>query len=164
MTGGLRWPVAARAGVIYGGGDTFANALTGHFELPRVAGITLLGMLTYGPDNHRYFIWLDRRLPDPSTGLQGWGRAVLAIAWFNPLWIARHDLFLIGLSRRFTAEPPNLLLLGLRTFVLIPPISLVANHSIQNRVPLDHRMLASAAFSAMMAVFHALVEVWLGRG
>ena len=42
------------------------------------------------------------------------------------------------------------------------PLAVAANHWIQNRLPAARRFLASALFSAAMAVYYALSGAWLG--
>lgn len=151
-----------RAGLIYGGGDLAATLLTGQFNPWRSLGMLTVGALIYAPEIRWYFARLEQRFPPPlSPGRQAL-RAVLAWLWFNPLWIARHALFIRLFSGRIAEISPALLHTGLLSFAVNMPVALTANFLIQNRVPFHWRVTASAAFSALMAVYYALSEVWFG--
>jgi hypothetical protein len=145
-----------RAGLIYGGGDLAATLITGAFDPRRSLGMFLTGMLIYGPEIRAYFSWLARRQA------AGWPRAALAWLWFNPLWIARNALLIRLFSGRWEDIDSGLLLLGAKSFACNAPVALAANYLIQNRLPLAWRLTGSAAFSALMAVYYALSEVWFG--
>ena len=151
-----------RAGLIYGGGDLLATLLTGQFNPLRSAGIFLVGTLVYAPEIRWYFGWLERRFPQPQGFGQRLQRAALAWLWFNPLWIARHALLIRLFSGRPEAIDASLLTIGLTSFALNLPVALTANYLIQNRLPLRWRLTGSASFSALMAVYYALSEVWFG--
>ena len=149
-----------RGGLIYTAGDTAAALLTGAFSPARTLGILLVGATVYAFEIPNYFRWIDRRV----TGATGPGAAIrrtgLAMLYFNPLWIARHLLFIRLFSGQFNQIGWPLLHTGLTSFLVNIPISLTANYLIQNRVPLRWRFVASAAFSALMAVYYALSAVW----
>lgn len=151
-----------RAGLIYGGGDSLAALLTGQFAWPRAIAITLLGALLYAPEIRAWFAWIARRIPEAGAPRAQLQRTLLALAWFNPLWIARHALFIRLADGRWQQIDAGLLTLGLATFLCNLPVALLANWLIQNRVPLRWRLTASALFSAAMAVWYALAETWLG--
>lgn len=149
-----------RAGLIYGGGDLAATLITGQFQPLRSLGILLAGSLLYAPEIRWWFGVLERRWPNPATFRQKLARAMLAWLWFNPLWIARHALFIRLFSGRPEAIDTSLLLIGLKSFAFNLPVALTANYLIQNRLPARWRLTGSAAFSALMAVYYALSEVW----
>ena len=65
-------------------------------------------------------------------------------------------------SGRPEAIDASLLTIGLTSFALNLPVALTANYLIQNRLPLRWRLTGSASFSALMAVYYALSEVWFG--
>ena len=162
----MRWPVPAgdmlRAGLIYGSGDLLASLINGSFSPARAIGMTLIGGLLYAPEIQAYFGWLARRFPEPAGLGQRWQRAALAWCWFNPLWIARHALFIRLLSGRTHEIDCGLLAIGATAFALNMPVALAANYLIQNRMTLRWRVMASAGFSAIMAVYYAMSEVWFG--
>lgn len=89
-------------------------------------------------------------------------RTGLAILYFNPLWIARHLLFIQIFSGNWGGISFNLLKLGLYSFLVNIPIAFMANYVIQNRISLKWRFLASAVFSSLMAVYYALSKVLFG--
>ena len=82
--------------------------------------------------------------------------------WFNPLWIARHALFIRLLGGRTNEIDFSLLTIGATSFALNMPVALAANYLIQNRLALRWQVMASAGFSAIMAVYYAMSEVWFG--
>lgn len=151
-----------RAGLIYGGGDLAATLITGHVQPMRTLGIFLIGALLYAPEIRWYFGWLERSRPNPRGFGPRLQRAALAWLWFNPLWIARHALFIRWLSGRPHPFDAGLLTIGFTSFALNMPVALTANYLIQNRLPLRWRLTGSASFSALMAVYYALSEVWFG--
>lgn len=152
--------VMLRAGLVYGLGDTLASLISGEFSWARLLGMSLLGTCVYAVEIHHYFRWLARRFPDPASLGQRCGRAVLAWCWFNPLWIARHALFIRLFSGRGEVFDSQLLVIGLTSFLLNMPVALAANYWIQNRLAARWRVLGSAGFSAAMAVYYAMSEVW----
>lgn len=82
----------------------------------------------------------------------------LAIAYFNPLWIWRHLLFIKIFSGNFEQIDLDLLFIASLSFLVNIPISFIANYIIQNKVHLRWRFLSSAIFSAIMAIYYALSE------
>ncbi len=147
-----------RGALIYGGGDALAAWILGAFSPARCLGMTAVGALLYAWEIPAWFAWIDRR----TAGRAGaaWRRTGLALLYFNPLWIARHLLFILVFSGRAADIRWDVLGAGLQSFLVNAPVSLTANFLIQNRAPLRWRFTASALFSAAMAVFYACSEVW----
>jgi hypothetical protein len=162
----MKWPAPAgdilRVGLIYGSGDLLASLISGGFSPARAIGMTLIGGLLYAPEIRTWFGWLAKRYPEPASPGQHWQRATLAWCWFNPLWIARHALFIRLLGGRTSEIDFGLLAIGGTSFALNMPVALTANYLIQNRLALRWRVMASAGFSAIMAVYYAMSEVWFG--
>ncbi|MDD2760489.1 MAG: hypothetical protein PHH11_09380 [Methylomonas sp.] len=155
------WRIALRGGLIYAGGDSIATLMTGEFLIQRALGIFLIGGTLYALEIPAYFRWIERRFGNSGR----WNplkKAVLAQAFFNPIWIARHLAFIKLFSSRWLEIDWQLLSLGLDSFLHIAPLGLLMNYVIQNRVPLNWRFLASASYSALMAVYLALSEVLFG--
>lgn len=150
------WRTALRGGLIYCGGDSAATLIAGEFLYGRALGLFLTGSLLYAWEIGAYFAWIERRAEQP------WLRALLAQAWFNPLWIARHLLLIRVFSGRWQAIDWDLLQIAWSSFWHIVPIGLLMNYLIQNRIALKWRFLASATYSALMAIYLALSEVWFG--
>lgn len=154
--------MALGAGLIYCGGDSAACLMTGQLSALRMLGVALLGATVYSVEIHYYFAWIRSRVLLPQSHPERIVRALLAVAWFNPLWISRHTFFLRGFSGELTDPGMNLLRMGLVSFALTLPISLAANYFIQNRVRPHRRLHASASYSAAMAVYYALMANVLG--
>jgi hypothetical protein len=151
-----------RGGLIYTTGDTLAAMLADEFSWMRMLGILVLGCTVYAFEIPNYFNWIDRQIsPKPgfSAALR---RTLLAILYFNPLWIARHLLFLKLFMGQYAAIGWNLITIGFISFLVNIPVSLLANYLIQNKVPLGWRFVASAVFSALMAIYYALSAIWFG--
>jgi len=147
--------------IIYASGDSCAALLTGEFQLSRLIGMILLGGTLYAVEIPRYFTWIERRFNKQGLS-NGIKRALLAEAFFNPLWIARHIAFINFFSGQFAALQWNLIDIGVDSFLHILPLALLANYVIQNLVPFTWRFLASAVFSALMAIYYALGKVLFG--
>jgi hypothetical protein len=87
-------------------------------------------------------------------------KTFLAILYFNPLWIARHMLFILIFTQRINELSWNILVVAFWSFLVNIPISITGNYVIQNMVPLKYRFPASATFSALLAVYYAMSMVW----
>ncbi|MBD2715755.1 hypothetical protein KBK19_11985 [Microvirga sp. STR05] len=147
--------------LIYAAGDTAAALLLHQFSVGRLLGMALVGGLLYSLEVPAYFSWIDRQVP-PAPGLKRrLGRAALSLLYFNPLWIARHMLFIQLFSGHADQISTGLLAVALRSFLLNVPVSFAANYLIQNHIPPRRRFLASALFSGLMAVYYALSATWL---
>lgn len=157
LTGRDAW----QGGLIYASGDTIATLITGAFQWQRFAGMLLLGGTLYAVEIPAYFRWLDRVCVARNHYIR-WLRALLALAFFNPLWIARHLAFIKLLSGAWEGVDWRLLPIAVSSFLHVVPAALFANFSIQNHVPLRWRFLASSLFSALMAIYFALSEVLFG--
>jgi hypothetical protein len=156
-----------KGGLIYAAGDTLAVLITNGFvfadvDVYRVLGILLIGATLYTLEIPNYFKWIDRKVPTSGTTKNALIRASMAMLYFNPLWIARHVLFIQLLSRNYDTIGWGILLTGCISFVVNIPVSLFANYLIQNKVSLKHRFLASAIFSGLMAIYYSLSDVWFG--
>jgi hypothetical protein len=144
--------------IIYSLGDSCAALLTGEFQVSRLVGMMLLGGSLYAIEIPLYFAWLKHRF-DKQSFVNGIKRALLAQAFFNPLWIARHLAFINFFSGQFAAIQWNLIGTGLDSFMQILPVTLLVNYVIQNFIPHSWRFFASAVFSTVMAIYYALSEV-----
>lgn len=148
-----------RGMIIYAAGDTVAALILGQYSILRMLGIMLIGATVYALEIPNYFQWIELKTAPSPSSQKTFQRTALAILYFNPLWIARH-LFLINLfSGQWQNINLSLLRAALYSFLLNMPLALAANFLIQNRVPLKWRFLASAAFSASMAVYYAVSDV-----
>lgn len=149
-----------RGGLIYLAGDTTAALIADEFSWERLLGILLIGCTLYAFEIPNYFNWIDKKVGKASGFASSMKRTGLAILYFNPLWIARHLFFIKLFSGQTDQLSLGLLEIGLKSFAVNIPISIIANYLIQNKVKLSWRFLASALFSALMAIYYALSAVW----
>ena len=122
----------------------------------------VVGATFYAFEIPNYFDWIVKKTQDLKGLKATLSKTGLAIAYFNPLWIARHLLFIKLFSGQFDAIGFNLLEIAFWSFLVNIPISFVANYVIQNRFKLKWRFVGSAIFSALMAIYYALSEVIFG--
>lgn len=147
-----------RGALIYASGDTIASLMLNEFSWLRVLGIAFIGATLYAIEIPNYFLWIDRRLESARSKLRNTYRALLAFAFFNPLWIARHILFINLFLGRYENINWNLLAIGFYSFTAKIPISLGANYLIQNKIPYRWRFAASATFTALLAIYYAVSQ------
>ena len=147
---------------IYTAGDLVAQIVLQQVQLSRVLGVMLLGGTLYALEIPNWFAFIDRRVTTQQPTRRALQRTGLALLYFNPLWIARHLLFLRLFSGGWQTVTSDLLRLGLLSWLANLPIAVCANWLIQVRVPLRWRFLASATFSGLMAVYYAVSAAWLG--
>ncbi|WP_452225176.1 hypothetical protein [Lacinutrix chionoecetis] len=119
-----------------------------------------IGATFYAFEIPNFFDWIVKK----TRYLQGiqatLTKTVLAVMYFNPLWIARHLLFIKLFSWQIDAIGWNLLVIAFWSFLVNIPLSFVANYIIQNRFKMKWRFLGSALFSALMAIYYALSETF----
>ncbi len=147
-----------QSALIYAAGDTVAALLTNSSSYQRMLGITFVAATVYTIEIPNYFRWINTRTESMGRGHAGARRTLFAMMYFNPLWIARHLAFV----QLFSGNPVSLNLIGIgfKSFVYNLPAGLLVNYLIQTKLPLKHRFIASSFFSAAMAVYYALSEVW----
>lgn len=122
----------------------------------------MVGATFYAFEIPNYFDWIVKKT-EHQKGLKATlSKTGLAILYFNPLWIARHLLFIKLFSGQFESIGWNLLEIAFLSFVANILISFMANYVIQNQFILKWRFLASAIFSALMAIYYALSETFFG--
>lgn len=147
-----------KGALIYSAGDTIAALLLDEFSWMRLLGMVLIGATFYAFEIPNYFDWIVKKTKDLKGIKATLTKTVLAILYFNPLWIARHLLFIKLFSGQFEEIGFNLLQIAFWSFLVNIPISFIANYIIQNRFKLKWRFLGSAIFSAIMAIYYALSE------
>ncbi|WP_272148534.1 hypothetical protein [Tenacibaculum aiptasiae] len=74
------------------------------------------------------------------------------------MWIFRHLAFIKLFTGNYDLINSQLLIIACWSFLANIPISFIANYLIQNKIRLDWRFMASAIFSALMAIYYALSE------
>ncbi len=152
--------------LIYATGDGIASALLGEFSIRRLLGMFAIGGSVYAFEIPRYFSWIERKTARHKDPKKTMLKTALAMLYFNPIWIARHLLFIQLLSGRWiplSSSAASLLQVACWSFLFNIPISLAGNYLIQNRIRLSWRFTASALFSALMAVYYALSETFFGN-
>jgi len=121
-------------------------------------GMVFVGATVYALEIPNYFDWIVKKTKH-FIGLKATlAKTGLAILYFNPIWIARHLLFIKFFSGHLDAIGWHLLEIAFWSFLANILISFIANYIIQNRIKLKWRFLASAIFSAVMAIYYALSE------
>jgi hypothetical protein len=148
--------------IIYPLGDTIAQLILGEVNFWRVGILAVVGCFLYSFEIGKWFGYIDKKFKNPFL------KTCLAVAYFNPLWIARHFLFmelamhpqLFSNSHDFTQLVIRLIESSTFSFLGAILVSLPANYLIQNKVPLKNRFLLSALFSACMGIYYALSKVW----
>lgn len=148
-----------RGALIYSSGDTIAAVILNEFSIYRLIGIIIIGATFYAFEIPNYFSWIDRKLGNEKGNAKSLKRTMLALLYFNPLWIARHLFFINVFKGNFVSLNLSLVVIGFYSFMLNIPISFIMNYLIQNKVKLKWRFTASAIFSALMAIYYALSEV-----
>ncbi len=128
------------------------------FSIYRLLGMVLIGATIYSFEIPNYFSWIDKKTISYNGIKKTLAKTGLAIAYFNPLWIFRHLAVIKLFSGNYQQINSSLLLIAFWSFLANIPISFIANYMIQNKVRLDWRFMASAIFSALMAIYYALSE------
>ena len=145
-----------KGAIIYSVGDTIAALILDEFLLLRLLGMIFVGATFYAFEIPNYFIWIDKITAAYKGYKLSIYKTVLAILYFNPLWIARHLLFIFIFSNKLGVISWDLLRVAILSFLVNIPISIIANFFIQNKMPYNWRFFASAIFSALMAIYYAL--------
>ena len=148
-----------RGAIIYSSGDLIASILLNEFSIYRLLGMMAIAATLYAFEIPNYFAWIENKTKELNGVKKTLVKTLLAILYFNPLWIARHLLFIKLFSGNFHQINLNLLEIACLSFLVNIPISFIANYLIQNKVKLHWRFFASAIFSALMAIYYALSEV-----
>ena len=83
-----------KGAIIYSSGDLIAALILGEFSIARLLGMIVLGGTLYAFEIPNYFAWIDRKTQEFIGIKKTLVKTGLAILYFNPLWIARHLLFI----------------------------------------------------------------------
>jgi hypothetical protein len=117
-----------------------------------------VGATFYAFEIPNYFDWIVKKTERLKSMKATLTKTILAILYFNPLWIARHLLFIKLFFGQFDAVCFDILEIAMWSFVVNIPISFVANYIIQNRFKLKWRFLGSALFYALTAIYYGMNE------
>jgi len=124
--------------------------------------MVLVGATFYAFEIPNYFDWIVKKTEKFKAIKATLTKTGLAILYFNPFWIARHLFFIKLFSGQLQDIGWNLLAIAFWSFLANILISFVANYVIQNHFEQKWRFLASAIFSALMAIYYALSETFFG--
>lgn len=148
-------------GLIYAIGDTTASLLLNEFSYFRLLGIFILGATLYAFEMPIAFNWIEQKVSHLEKGFKrSIIKTLLAMLYFNPIWIVRHLIFIKIISFNFDSINFVLLRIAFLSFLINIPLSLIGNYTIQNKIPLKYRFIGSVIFSAFMAVYYAMSTVW----
>ncbi|MEZ4803621.1 MAG: hypothetical protein R2797_12685 [Gelidibacter sp.] len=147
-----------KGALIYSAGDSIAAFLLDEFSIYRLLGMMFIGATFYAFEIPNYFDWIVKKTNHLAGIKATLAKTGLAMLYFNPLWIARHLLFINLFSGQFEDIGWNLLEVAVFSFLANILISFIANYIIQNRFKMKWRFLGSAIFSAIMAIYYALSE------
>ncbi|MBT3190967.1 MAG: hypothetical protein HN341_00270 [Verrucomicrobia bacterium] len=151
--------------LVYATGDTIATLILGQFMWSRLLGMMVVGSTLYAWEVPTVFRWIDRRTAALPLGVgRSAYRTLLAVLYFNPLWIARHLLIIAIVCGNWDALQFGLLRTASLSWLVNIPISIVGNAVIQVWLPLRWRFFGSAIFSGLMAIYYALTGVWFDAG
>lgn len=149
---------AMTGAVLFATGDSIGTLLTGDFLYQRMLAMLVLGGSLYAWEIPSYFHFLQRRFNQPGL-LNALKRTLSATLFFNPLWIARHMVFIKVFAGEWTAVSADILGLATQSFLYCFPVSLLANYMILNVVSSRWRFFSSSIFSALTVIYFALSEV-----
>lgn len=121
-------------------------------------GIACIAATLYTVEIPNYFRWINKYTESLRGSKAGIRRTLFAMIYFNPLWIARHLAFVQLFSGQHVTW--GVVTLGFWSFIYNIPAAVGVNYLIQTRLPLKHRFIASSFFSAVLAVYYAMSEVW----
>ncbi len=172
-------------GAIFALGDLIAQITNHDISLTRVLGIFLIASTLYALELDNYFKFLANwKSPKPFLSTLLWdslgegyklnwlGRTIGAILFFNPLWIARHFLFIDLFRDNFRGLiscihlncPVDLLSLlntSTKSFILGIPLAFIGNYVVQVKVPLKYRFIGSSILSLLFAIYYGIMEYLL---
>ena len=146
-----------KGAITFGLFDTIAALILGEFSWLRMVGMTLIGASVYAIEIPSFFAWIESKSQSMNDTRGKWYKTLMTVAYFNPLWIARHMLFIYLLNQQPLSW--SIMQAAWQSFLYGLLVSTAANYLIQNKVPIKHRFLASSFFSGCMAIFYAVSAV-----
>ena len=147
--------------LIYAIGDTIATLILNDFSWVRLLGMAFIGATVYAFEIPNVYKWIDNRTEAFKNPKKWLSKTLWATVYFNPLWIARHMLFIFIITSAWDKINWGLIAIGFWSFVWSLPITFAGNYVIQNLIKFKYRFLASSVFSGLMAIYYALSEVYL---
>jgi hypothetical protein len=184
-----RWQLLdmLRGFLIYAAGDLIGQVIVGQASLVRTIGFGFIGATIYALEIPIWFRLIEGTTCDPAQQprlrglfrnpdesgicrLNSVGKTIMALVYFNPVWLARHMFFISLLNCLATNTPlgnpwlvfVHLLPVAGKSFLIKIPLALAGNYVVQNFVALRWRFVGSATFSAINAVWYAVSKVIFG--
>jgi len=155
----INWRDVGAGGFFFAAGDSIGALLNNEFLYTRLVGMFVLGASLYAWEIPSYFNYLARRFAD-NNSTNALTRMLCSTLFFNPLWIARHLLFIQVLSGQWQSVSfIAIFSVATQSFIYCFPVSLVVNYLIQNVLALRWRFLASSIFSALTAIYFAVLSL-----
>jgi len=156
----INWKDVGAGGFFFAAGDSIGTLLNNEFLYTRLVGMFVLGAGLYAWEIPTYFNYLARRFSG-NNSTNALKRTLCSALFFNPLWIARHLLFIQVFSGQWQfISFTSILTLAIWSFIYCFPVSLLFNYLIQNRLALRWRFFASSIFSALTAIYFAVLGVF----
>jgi hypothetical protein len=156
-----KWQNIQNGVLIYAIGDTIATLINGDVSLSRIFGMAVLGGTIYAIEVPNWFLLIDKWTAKYEQGFKkNTMRTALALAYFNPLWIARHIVFISLFTGQLTDISWALLPIAGMSFLTNVPLTVLGNYIIQNKIRFEWRYTASSIFSSIMAIMYAMGAVW----
>nr|VFK64467.1 MAG: hypothetical protein BECKTUN1418D_GA0071000_12653 [Candidatus Kentron sp. TUN] len=156
------WSNIKKGAIIYPVGDTIAALILGEFSIYRMLGIMFVGSTFYAVEIPNYFLWINRKVPEVvSNFANSIKRTILAILYFNPIWITRHLFFINIFSGNWDQINYSLFSTSVWSFLIAMPVVLPANYIIQNKLSYRWRFIGSSVFSGLMVIYFALSKTLL---
>jgi len=166
--------------LIYPFGDLAAQFILQEFNICRVLSLTFLAFAFYQWEIPKWFKFLDdvsisqgeinvisRFLINEDSKLNWLGKTLGAMLYFNPLWIARH-MFFISISKTncfglnsFNELILSSLTLGVKSFLVNLPVTLIGNFIVQAKLKLKYRFLGSVLLTSLLTICYALAYRFL---
>jgi hypothetical protein len=173
--------------LVYGLGDLLAQIILGTPSIIRTIGVGFIGGTIYALEVPLWFRMIEGTFCHAQDRIRVWrmfkepnqenvcyldykGRTLMAMSYFNPIWIARHMFFLSLLNALSTgfalASPFRVFLLlipvAAKSFLFCIPVTVIGNYIVQNRITMRYRLIGSAVLSAICVFWFALSKVLFG--
>jgi len=173
--------------LVYGLGDLAAQIILGSPNLIRTIGIGLIGSSFYALEVPLWFRMIEgtfchasdkirvcQLFQEPDTDnicrLDYKGRTLMAMSYFNPIWVARHMFFislLNAISKGYVFNAPfkifiTLIPVAAKSFLVCIPVIIAGNYIVQNKIKMKYRLIGSAILSSICALWFAVSKVIFG--
>lgn len=169
-----------RGFIVYSIGDLIAQIIIHDVSLIRTLGLAIIGASIYAIEIPIWFRIIEtsrfnfkknkaknnllyRKSSSTDYKFSPFSKMLLAVLYFNPIWIARHmffiQLFLFiekGGDFKIVDTFSKMIPLATMSFLTNIIVVIIGNYIIQNRLKLKYRFIGSAIFSAILAMYYAI--------